>query len=77
MKPELFYVIADPDCAAARRAVMERGVEERVDFRNLYYEEARRDFEARGGHAVPALWDGRTLHQGLAAVLAALDALAG
>jgi hypothetical protein len=72
---ELFYIIADADCARARAVVMERGLKERVDFRNLFYDEARRDFEARGGEKLPALWDGERLHQGLDGVLAALDRL--
>ena len=71
--PELFYIIADAACGQARRAVLERGLKERVAFRNLFYEEVRRDFEARGGREVPALWDGDRLHQGIDAVLAALD----
>jgi hypothetical protein len=71
---ELFYTIADPDCAVARRAVLERGVKEQVDFRNLHYPEVEADFRARGGTRLPALWDGTTLHQGLEAVLTALPA---
>jgi hypothetical protein len=74
---ELFYTIADPDCAAARKAVVAMGLKEKVDFRNLFYDEARRDFAARGGTVVPALWDGATLHQGLEAVLRALHGLKG
>jgi hypothetical protein len=78
-KPQLFYVIADADCATARREVMTRGLKERVDFRNLHYEEVARDLAAhhaaaggRGVPALPALWDGLRLHVGLAAVRAAL-----
>jgi hypothetical protein len=74
---ELFYTIADPDCAAARKAVLEMGLKDEVDFRNLFYDEAQRDFAARGGRIVPALWDGSTLHQGLDAVRRALDTLKG
>jgi len=69
---ELFYIIADADCAAARRAVLERGLKEKIAFRNLGYPEVDADYNARGGHQLPALWDGTTLHQGLAAVLAEL-----
>jgi hypothetical protein len=71
---ELFYAIADADCATARRVVIERGLKDSVDFRNLYYPEVQADFDARGGRAIPALWDGQVLHQGLAAVLRALPA---
>ena len=70
---ELFYTIADADCAAARRAVIDRDLKERVSFRNLDYPEVEADFTARGGRTVPALWDGERLHQGLPAVLAELD----
>ncbi len=72
MAAELFHEIADPDSAAARRAVVDLDLKDRVDFRNLHYPEARADFAARGGTHVPALWDGATLHQGLAAVTAQL-----
>jgi hypothetical protein len=71
---ELFYTIADQDCACARLAVMDRGVKPLVDFRNMYYPEVTHDFTARGGTKLPALWDGVTLHQGLDAVLRALPA---
>ncbi len=74
---ELFYIIADADCAAARRAVLDRGLKEAIAFRNLGYPEVDRDFAARGGKTVPALWDGQTLRQGLPAVIAELDRLAG
>lgn len=77
MKPELFYTIADPACAAARKAVMERDLMERIDFRNVFYEEVARDLAAHGGGELPALWDGERLHSGLDAVLAALARVAG
>ena len=70
---ELFYTIADTDCAAARRAVLDSGLKEVVNFRNLDYSEVAADFTARGGRAVPALWDGERLHQGLEKVLAELE----
>jgi hypothetical protein len=72
---ELFYIIADADSAAARRLVSERGLLERVKFRNVDYPEVESDFSARGGKQLPALWDGATLHQGLDAVTAALARL--
>jgi hypothetical protein len=70
---ELFYTIADADCAAARKEVYARGLKERIDFRNMYYPEVLADFTARGGERLPALWDGATLHQGLAAVVSRLQ----
>lgn len=72
---ELFYIIASADCAAARRAVLDRGLKEKVNFRNLDYPEVAADFAARGGKTLPALWDGQALHEGLAAVTAELDRL--
>jgi hypothetical protein len=71
---ELFYTIADADCATARRAVLASPLRRRVRFRNLHYAEVREDFERRGGHTMPALWDGERLHQGLDAVRAAVEA---
>ena len=71
---ELFYTIADAACAAARKAVIDRGLKQQVSFRNMYYPEVVHDFKARGGTTVPALWDGARLHEGLNAVLGALPA---
>ena len=73
---ELFHVIADAGSAAARLRVVELGLEERVRFRNLVYEEVAADFAARGGSTTPALWDGATLVAGEAEVIAALERLA-
>ena len=72
---ELFYTIADADCAAARRAVMDMRLKDRVAFRNMYYPEVQHDFKSRGGHQVPALWDGERLHEGLKAVETVVAAL--
>lgn len=74
--PELFYELATPDCATARRMVLATGLTEVVTFRNVHYDRARSDHAARGGSTLPALWDGELLHQGLADVLAALARLA-
>jgi hypothetical protein len=65
---ELFYTIADAACAAARKAIMAAKLKEKVSFRNMYYPEVQHDFKTRGGHRVPALWDGVRLHEGLKAV---------
>ena len=72
---ELFYIIADADCATARKAALDAGVREKVSFRNLDYPEVKADYDARGGTTLPALWDGGRLHQGLAAVMAELARL--
>ena len=74
---ELFHAIGDEASAAARREIARLRLEERVTFRNIFYPEADADFRARGGGALPALWDGARLHIGLDAVLAQLSSLAG
>lgn len=72
---ELFHEIADADCAAARRLAVERGLADRIAFRNLTYAEAREAFTSHGGTHLPALWDGGMLHEGLDAVVARLHAM--
>lgn len=74
--PELFYHLAGEDNAAARRLLVELDLVERVRMRNMHYPEVEADFVARGGTTLPALWDGATLVQGIAAVRPALEALA-
>ena len=73
---ELFHAIGDAASAAARKQVRTSGLEGRVRFRNIYYPEVKKDFQARGGSELPALWDGAKLIQGGPAVVAALAALA-
>lgn len=72
---ELFHRIAETASAQARRYIVEHGLEDRIRFRNLTYEEVEKDFLARGGHSSPALWDGHTLFQGAQAVVARLQAV--
>ena len=72
---ELFYTIADAACATARKAILEAKLKEKVNFRNMYYPEVQHDFKSRGGHQVPALWDGERLHEGLKAVETVVAAL--
>jgi hypothetical protein len=71
---ELFHRLAEPDSAAARKRVAALGLADRVSFRNVAFESHRDAFAALGGSATPALWDGARLHEGLAAVTAALEA---
>ena len=71
---ELFHEISDSGSAAARRVIVERGLEQ-VRLRNINYPEVVADLGARGGRGAPALWDGEVLVEGEAAVLAALAAL--
>ena len=74
---ELFHSIPDADSARVRRFVIESALEQQVRFRNLVYPEVQRDFHARGGNLVPALWVDGKLIQGADAVLARLRALIG
>jgi hypothetical protein len=73
---ELFHRLGDEASAAARRRVVALGLEDRVAFRNVAFDAHRDALAARGGAETPALWDGATLHVGLAAVCAALEAAA-
>jgi len=70
----LYHRIDDPDSAAVRRRVVELGLKPRIDFQNVDTDGAEA-FAARGGHAVPALWDGERLHEGRGAALAVLETL--
>jgi hypothetical protein len=72
---ELFHRLAEPDSAAARKLVVELGLKERVDFRNVEFDSHRDALAAHGGGVTPALWDGARLHVGLEAVRAALAAV--
>ena len=72
---ELFHATNDVDSAAARRRVVERHLEERIRFRNIFYPEVRADLDAHGGTRTPAIWDGAALIEGREAVLAFLDGL--
>jgi hypothetical protein len=73
---ELFHRLSEPGSAAARRLVIEAGLEEAVLFRNVAFDSHREALAARGGGLTPALWDGARLHVGLDAIQAAL-AVAG
>jgi hypothetical protein len=70
----LYHRIDDPDSAAVRRRVVALGIKAQVDFQNVDTEGAEA-FARHGGRQVPALWDGQRLHEGRAAVLAALETL--
>ncbi len=74
MALELFHRLAEPDSAAARKLVLELGLAERVAFRNVAFDSHRDALAALGGGRTPALWDGARLHEGLAAIRAALAA---
>ena len=70
----LFHRIAEPESARVRLLVVALGLKERIDFQNA--ETDGRDELARlGGRSTPALWDGRTLTVGEAAVTQTLRTL--
>jgi hypothetical protein len=75
-KLELFHVIADQGSARVRKFIVDEGLRG-IAFRNLHYDEVKQDFDARGGHVAPALWDGKTLVEGAEAVMARLVSLKG
>jgi hypothetical protein len=70
---ELFHALAEPESAAARVLVQDLGMLDEVRFRNVFYESHAGALAALGGARTPALWDGERLHQGLAAIRAALE----
>jgi hypothetical protein len=59
MKIELFHSIGDAgaaDSAEVRRFITENGLKDRIDFRNVSYEEAARDLiERTGARETPVL----------------------
>jgi len=70
----LYHRLADPDSAAIRAWIVERGLKPRVDFQNVDTEGADA-FAALGGARVPALWDGERLHEGGDAIRVAVGAI--
>jgi hypothetical protein len=70
----LFHRIAEPESARVRLQVVALGLKDRIGFLNA--ETDGKDELARlGGSATPALWDGRTLTVGEAAVTEKLRTL--
>ena len=65
---ELFHDIAQAESARVRRLVVDRGLKDRVSFRNVSFDEALADLKARGGTTTPALWDGEALVVGEEAI---------
>ena len=70
----LYHRLADPDSAAVRSWIVERGLKPRIDFQNVDTEGAEA-FAALGGARTPALWDGARLHEGADAIRAAVGAI--
>lgn len=63
----LYHRLADPESARVRARIVALGLKPRVDFQNVETEGAAA-FAALGGRRVPALWDGRRLHEGADAI---------
>jgi hypothetical protein len=70
----LYHRVADPASAAIRQKIVESGLKPVIDFQNVDTEAAD-EFASRGGHEVPALWDGQRLHEGSYRVRLALGAI--
>jgi hypothetical protein len=70
----LFHRIGEPASARIRLRVVELGVKPGIDFKNAETD-GKEELERLGGSLTPALWDGRTLAVGEAAVAAKLAAL--
>ena len=67
----LYHRIADKECAAVRKFLVERMLTDQIDFKNIdINEKGRADLESKNGGAidVPALWTGTELLKGLAAI---------
>lgn len=66
----LFHRLDDPESATVRREIVARGLKSRIDFQNVDSDDGKSLFEARGGTAVPAIWDGTRLRLGRDAIIA-------
>ena len=71
---ELFHAISDASSARVRKYVVDHELTEVIRFRNVTYEEVKKDLAARGGTKAPALWDGEKLIEGADAIIARLVA---
>ena len=71
----LYHRIAEPACARVRTRIVELGLKPRIDFQNAETDGAA-DLARLGGGPTPALWDGRVLTVGEAAVLAVIARIA-
>lgn len=73
---QLFHRIADPESARVRSRIVALGLKDRIDFQNA--DTDGKDALARlGGATTPALWDGRTLTVGEAAIEKVLGRMTG
>ena len=72
----LFHRIAEGDSARIRLRAVELGLKPRIDFQNAETD-GKDELVRLGGHATPALWDGRRLFTGSDAVERELVRMAG
>jgi hypothetical protein len=70
----LFHRIAEPASARIRLRIVELGLKPRIDFQNAETD-GRAELARLGGSATPALWDGRVLTAGEAAIAQQLTAM--
>ncbi len=70
---ELFHAVTDPGSARVRKYIVDHELLPLVRFRNVAYPEVTSDLAARGGEALPALWDGKVLLAGADAIIARLN----
>jgi len=63
----LFHRIGEPESARVRSRVVELGLKTRIDFQNAETD-GKDELVRLGGSATPALWDGKALTIGEAAV---------
>lgn len=72
---ELFHRIDDGASGRLRKRIVELGLKERFDFRNVHFESHLAELSSHGSPQVPAIWDGTTLHSGEAACFEFVEAL--
>ena len=72
---ELFHATNDEGSAEARKLVVDRGLVDKIRFRNIFYPEVQADLDARGGRRRRRSGTATKLIEGRDAVLAFLAAL--
>ncbi|MFT3713379.1 MAG: hypothetical protein QM817_37460 [Archangium sp.] len=70
---ELFHAISDAQSARVRKYIVDHDLVAQIKFRNVAYDEPKKDLSDRGGKAAPALWDGHVLISGADAIIAKLS----
>ena len=72
MTLELFHRLSEPESAQARRLVLDLGLLDAVQFRNVGFDAHAASLAGLGGGRTPALWDGARLYEGIDAIRSAL-----